>query len=112
MKQIKRMETKSKKQIADEETHSGEYLLIFVAGGWVNQDPKYDDWLAGRMEIRTYDERYAIDEKRFCIPKSDEWFEFMKKYNGVWVDKSTLEQVKKTLKERFYRVDENHNPIL
>ncbi len=95
-----------------EDTHPGEYLLIFVAEFWDGQDPKYDNWTAGRMEVRTYDEQYAIEEKRFCTPKSEEWFKFMKQYDGKWVDKIILEQIKETLKEKFYRVDENHNPIL
>lgn len=106
------MENKTKQQVSDEDKHVGEYLLLFVAEFWTNQNPKYDDWTAGRIEVHTYKDEFAVDEKRFCTPKSDEWFEFMNKHDGEWVDKFTLKQVEKILKEKFYRVDKNYNPIL
>ena len=91
------------------------FMLSFVEIGWANPsriDPRYKNWTGGRVEIHTYESEFDIDEKHFCTPHTKEWADFMEKYDGEWLDKQELDQVLKTLKEKFYRVDENHNPIL
>ena len=95
--------------------YKDKFLLLFVEMGWADPakiDPMYKNWTAGRVEIHTYESEFDIDEKHFCTPHTKEWADFMEKYDGEWLDKEGLDQVIKTLKEKFYRVDENYNPIL
>ena len=53
--------------------------------------------------------------KNFFVPRTpytDEWRDFQEKYDSEWVDKEELEKVTKTLKEKFYRLDKNYDPII
>lgn len=91
------------------------FLLSFVEMGWADPsmiDPRYKDWTAGRVEIHTYESEFEIDEKHFCTPHTDEWSNFAERHDGKWLSKEELDQVVKTLKEKFYRVDDHGNPIL
>ncbi len=65
-------------------------------------DPKYIDWVGGRMEVYVIGEQYAIDEIRFFTPNTLEWMNFRERYDGRWLDKTTFEKVVETLQERFY----------
>lgn len=90
-------------------------MLSFVEMEWADTnmvDPRFRGWTGGRMEIHTYESEYAIDEKQFLTPNTEEWRNFENEYDPKWVDKEELEKVIKTLKEKFYRIDESHNPIL
>lgn len=88
--------------LKNENKHVGEYLLAFIEEFWEGQDPKYDNWANGRVEVHTYEDRYAISEIRFCTPRNDEWIEFRKEYDGKWVDKATLDRISQALEEKFY----------
>ena len=91
------------------------FLLSFVEMGWAGPkkiDPRFTNWVTGRMEIFTYESEYNIGEKLFCTPYTDEWRDFQEKYDSEWVDKEELEKVTKTLKEKFYRLDKNYDPII
>lgn len=95
--------------------YKDKFMLSFVEMGWVSSkkiDPRLIGWITGRMEIFTHESKYNIGEKLFCTPYTDEWRNFEEKYEGEWVDKEELERVIKTLKEKFYRLDENYDPIL
>ncbi len=95
--------------------YKNKFMLSFVEMGWVNPamiDSRYKNWTAGRMEIHDYESEYELDEKPFVTPYTDEWKKFREHYDIRWVDKDKLEKVIKMLKEKFYQVDENHDPIL
>ena len=95
--------------------YKNKFLLSFVEMVWADPkmiDPRFKGWVGGRMEIYTYESEYDIDEKTYATPYTDEWRDFEEKYESEWVDKEELEKVIKTLKEKFYRVDENGDPIL
>lgn len=72
----------------------------------------YGYWTGGRVEIHTYESEFDIDEKHFCTPRTEEWRNFEEKYDGEWVDKDELKKVIEMLREKFYRVDKNYDPIL
>lgn len=91
------------------------FLLSFVEMGWADPsmvDPRYKDWTGGRMEIHDYESEFEIDERPFCTPYTREWQIFKGNNDLRWVDKNELAQIIKTLKEKFYRADENGDPIL
>lgn len=95
--------------------YKDKFLLSFVEMGWADStmvDPRYKDWTSGRVEIHTYESEYAIDEKHFCTPDAKEWREFKKVYDLEWIAKDELDNFVTILKEKFYRVDENYNPVL
>ena len=95
--------------------YKDKFMLSFVEMGWVDPnmiDPRYKGWTTGRMEVHTYESEFDIDENPFCTPDTEEWRKFEEAYDLKWVDKKELENVIKTLKEKFHRVDENYNPIL
>lgn len=94
--------------------YKDKFLLSFVEMGWTDPsmiNPKLRDWTAGRMEIHTYESEHEVDEKHFCTPHTKEWDDFVEKYDGKWLNKEELERVATTLKEKFYRIDANGNPI-
>lgn len=91
----------SNQQNEDINKHEGEYLLSFVEEFGFN--PKYRDWVYGRIEVGIYTEIYAIDEIDFRFPnKSKEWIDFREKYDTYWASGETLEEVKRIAKEKFY----------
>jgi len=95
--------------------YKDKFILSFVEMVWAGLnmiDPRCKDWTGGRMEIHTYESEFAIDEESFATPYAKEWKDFQEFYDLKWVDKDELEKVIKTLKEKFYRIDKNGNPIL
>ncbi len=89
--------------------------LIFVEQGWTDPsmiNPKFKDWVAGRVDIRTWDDQYANNMVHFFTPNTEEWLEFVRYYSAKWVSKTELNEFTKTLKEKYYRVNENNDPIL
>lgn len=95
--------------------YKDKFQLFFVQQSWTDQnmiDPRLKDWVAGRVDIRTYEDQYANNMEHFCTPNSAEWIAFSKTYSGKWINQAELNQFIKTLKEKFYQLDENHNPIL
>lgn len=97
----------SKQQTSDTNEHIGEYLLMFVEEFFMSRDPKFEDWAAGRMEVHTYEDEFAIHEIRFCTPRSEAWIELRKKYDGSWVDKNTLEKITEEIKQKFNLLQED-----
>jgi predicted outer membrane protein len=84
--------------------------LIFVEQGW--SDPtminlKFKDWAYGRVDIRTWDDQYANNMVHFFTPTTEEWLAFVKRYSAKWVTDAELDEFTKTLKEKFYRTEEN-----
>lgn len=69
------------------------------------------DWVAGRIEIRRYEDIHENNMEHYYTPSTEEWANFCNTYNGKWVDKLELNEVVNTLKTKFYKLDENHNPI-
>jgi len=53
--------------------YKDKFQLIFVGMFW-SDDPKYETWTEGRIEIRTWDDVHCNDEIRFCTKKTDEWW--------------------------------------
>lgn len=89
--------------------------LIFVEQGWTDPsmiNPKLMDWVAGRVDIRTWDDQYANNMVHFLTPNTKEWLAFVKLYSAKWINKTELDEFTKILKEKFCRVDENGDPIL
>jgi hypothetical protein len=102
----------------DQETpaeYKDKFQLIFVQQGWTDSsmiNPKFKDWTYGRVDIRTWDDQYANNMVHFFTPNTEVWLAFVKFYSAKWVNKIELDEFTKTLKEKFYRVDENSDPIL
>jgi len=93
--------------------YKDKFMLSFVEMGWADPtmvDPLYKGWTGGRVEIHTYESEFDIDEKHFCTPDTEEWRAFEEAYDLKWLTKDELESFVKTLKEKFYRVDENGDP--
>jgi hypothetical protein len=80
--------------------HENEFLLSFTEEFYFN--PKFANWVIGRIEVEIINEIYAIDEIRFQAPNSKAWVKFREKFDGVWVDKDILEKVKKAVKKKFF----------
>jgi hypothetical protein len=84
--------------------------LIFVEQGWSDPtmiDPKFKDWAYGRVDIRTWDDQYANNMVHFFTPNTEEWLVFVRFYSAKWVNQTELDEFTKTLREKFYRTDEN-----
>lgn len=82
-----------------------EYTISFVEE--VIQNPKYQGWVSGRMEVLKPDEgSYSVDEIRFFTPRNDEWTKFVDEYDAKDVDKAELDKVTKIVKDKFYQVIE------
>ncbi len=89
--------------------------LIFVDHGvWADQskmDQRLKDWNAGRIEIRRYGDNYGNNMEHYCTPRTTEWENFCRMYSGKLIHVSELDDVIKTLKTKFYKLDENYYPI-
>ena len=82
--------------------YKDKFQLIFVGMFW-SDDPRYETWTEGRIEIRTWDDVHCNDEIRFCTKKTDEWWAFDDKYNTKWLTATELEEFKKVVKEKFQK---------
>lgn len=81
-------------------TETGQYLLCFVEEAVFS--PKHLNWAGGRMEIHTNNSQYAEEEIRFFTPRTRAWIDFREKYDGEWVDKSTLDKVINAIEQHFH----------
>ena len=79
---------------------NGKFQLIFVGEFW-SDDPAYEKWTEGRIEIRRWEDNHGNNEIRYCTKKTDEWFAFQEKYNGKWLSANDLEKFKKMVLEKF-----------
>ena len=87
----------------EEKEQKKEYTPSFVEE--VIQNPKYQGWVSGRMEVLKPDEdSYSVDEIRFFTPRNDEWTKFVDEYDCKDIDKAELDKVAKIVKEKFYEV--------
>lgn len=77
------------------------YFLSFVKEGIMNPNPKYDGYVAGRIEVWS-DGPYDVDEIRYFTNKLDEFRRFSEGLDFKRVDKKELERIKKHVTERFY----------
>ncbi len=96
------------------EKYKDKFQLIFVEQGWTDPamiDSRLKDWTYGRVDIRTWDDQYANNMVHFFTPNTKKWLAFVRFYSAKWVSKIELDEFTKTLKEKFYKVDENNNPI-
>ncbi len=75
------------------------YYISFTEEGVMN--PKYHDYIGGRMEVYVEDEPYNIEEVRFFTKDIKGFSEFREKWECCEVDKKTLEAVKKDLTNKF-----------
>ena len=75
--------------------YKDKFMLIFVGEFW-SDDPIYETWVEGRIEIRKWEDNYSNDEIHFCTPQTNEWWAFQEKYSAKWLTASELEDLKKT----------------
>jgi hypothetical protein len=81
--------------------YKDKYQLIFVGEVW-SDNPLYESWAEGRIEIRTWDDEHCNNEIRYCNERSDnDFWEFQKRYNCKWLTASELEEFKRTVQEKF-----------
>jgi len=76
------------------------FLLVFITEFW-SDNPLYELWTEGRIEISKWDNENENDEIHYCTKKTTEWFEFQEKYNGEWLTANELVEFKKILKKKF-----------
>ncbi len=88
----------------DQETpkeYKDKYQLIFVGEVW-SDNPLYESWVEGRIEIRTWDDEHCNNEIRYCTERNDnDFWEFQKRFNCKWLTASELEEFKKTVHNKF-----------
>jgi hypothetical protein len=94
--------------------YKDKFQLFFVEQGWTDPamiNPKLKDWVYGRVDIRTWDDQYANNMVHYFTPCAEEWLGFVRSYSGKWVAKTELDEFTKILKEKYYRADDNGDPI-
>jgi len=91
----------------DQETpieYKDKYQLIFVGEVW-SDNPLYESWAEGRIEIRTWDDEHCNNEIRYCIERSNnDFWEFQERYNCKWLTASDLEEFKRMVQEKFRKI--------
>ena len=76
------------------------YFLSFVEEFWPDIDPKYKDYVVGRVEVYDDEHDYDIDEIRFFTNKKS-WNSFRDKWDFKEVTKKELDNLRDIIKERF-----------
>ena len=77
------------------------YFLSFVEEAVMN--PKYKDYVAGRIEVFKDPIPYDIEEIRFFTKNLDEYYEFREKWDlSLEVSEAELNEIKKIVAEKFY----------
>jgi hypothetical protein len=78
------------------------YFISFVEEFWTDIDPKYKDYVFGRVEI--YDgsdgSHFAIDEIRFLTNKKS-WYKFRDKWDFKDVTEKELESIRKIIESKY-----------
>ena len=77
------------------------YELSFVEEAIMNPDPKYDGYIAGRVEILKPDEMYSSEEVRFFTNKIKEFNEFRELWDLETVYPILLSLIKDNLEKDF-----------
>ena len=81
-------------------TKKGDYFISFVEEGIFN--PTYQDWVGGRVEIYSPDEKYAIDEIRFFTKRDKSWNNFREKWDFRNVTKKELQNLIKIIAQKYH----------
>jgi hypothetical protein len=82
--------------------YKNKFQLFFVGMFWNDTPDKiYEEWLEGRIEIRTWGDNYSNDEIRYSTKRTKEWFDFQDKFNGKWLTLDELEAFKKEVVDKF-----------
>lgn len=76
--------------------------LIFVAEFW-SDNPAYEEWTEGRIELRKWEDNHSKEEIRFCTKRTDEWFAFQEKYNGKWLSDDELKKFIDIVQKKFHK---------
>jgi len=76
------------------------YFLSFVEEFWPDIDPKYKDYVVGRVEVYDDEHDYDIDEIRFFTNKKS-WYKFRDKWDFKDVTEKELESIKKTIVSKY-----------
>ena len=75
------------------------YFISFIEEGIFN--PKYLEYVGGRIEVFIDSEQYNIEEIRF-FTKDKGWYEFREKWDFKDITKEELEEIRKIVKEKYY----------
>ena len=76
---------------------------------WLNfteefiMNPKYEGYVAGRIEVHVKSEPYSIDEIRYFTNKPD-FYKFREKWDWKKLSKRKLKKFEKKVKEEFHDV--------
>mgnify|MGYP000870000705 FL=1 len=78
------------------------YFISFVEEFIFN--PKYQDYIAGRVEIYLRKSQYDIDELRFFTKKIKKFHRFRDKWDLEEVSEKQLEKIRKIIEKEFNEV--------
>ena len=86
------------------------YFVSFV--GEMIQNPEYDGYVAGRVEITPEDGRsaYPTEEVRYFTKCSKEWEKFADTYDFCSLDAAKLKRMKATIKSKFMNTAKETTP--
>ncbi len=76
------------------------YFISFVEEFWTDIDPKYKDYVVGRVEVYDDEHDYDIDEIRFLTNKKS-WYKFRDRWDFKDVTEEELESIRKTIESKY-----------
>lgn len=76
------------------------YRLSFTEEMIMNPDPKYEGYTAGRIEVNSKSNTYAIDEIRFFANKPDFW-KFREKWDWKKLSERGLRKFREKAEEYY-----------
>ena len=76
------------------------YFISFVEEFWTDIDPKYKDYVVGRVEVYDDEHDYDIDEIRFLTNKKS-WYKFRDRWDFKDVTEKELESIRKTIESKY-----------
>ena len=80
------------------------YFISFVEEFIFN--PKYQDYIAGRVEIYLRKSQYDIDELRFFTKKIKKFNHFRNKWDLEEVSEKQLKKIRKIIAKEFNEIEE------
>jgi len=80
------------------------YFISFVEEFIFN--PKYQDYIAGRVEIYLRKSQYNIDELRFFTKKIKKFNRFRNKWDLEEVSEKQLKKIRKIIAKEFNEIEE------
>jgi hypothetical protein len=78
------------------------YFFNFIEEAILN--PKYSDYIGGRIEIWDDDHPYSIEEIRFFTKKLNEWRKFRDKWDFKEVNDAQIKKIKNVVKEKYHNI--------